>query len=136
MGLMTLNLATLNLRGLRDSSKCTCLLAELKNLRINVTAETRFLCAADYRVLENDFNVFSAYGSRSSAGVSLLVGLSLDADVFAGDGAGTGCGRCCHKKFQVPTVFGLCAQYHCREGFVFSSVGTIPGRHEASSLNG
>ncbi len=36
-----------------------------------------------------DFNVFSAYGSRTSVGVSLLVGRSLDADVdvvFAGDG--------------------------------------------------
>ncbi len=33
------------------------------------------------RVLESDFNVFSAYGSRTSAGVSLLVGRSLDADV-------------------------------------------------------
>ena len=43
-------------------------------------------------MLESDFNVFTAYGSHSSAGVSLLVGCSLDADVdivFAGDrGAG------------------------------------------------
>ncbi len=40
-------------------------------------------------MLENDFNAFSAYGSCSSAGFSLLVGRSLDADidvVFAGDG--------------------------------------------------
>ena len=90
MGLMALNLDTLNVRGLRDSSKCACLLAELMNLRVNAPAmqETHFICTADYRVLENDFNVFSAYGSRSSAGVSLLVGRSLDADVnvvFAGD---------------------------------------------------
>ena len=74
---MALNLATLNMRGLRDSS-------------VNVVAvqETHFICAADCRILENDFNVFSSYGSRSSAGVSLLVGRSLDADVdvvFAGD---------------------------------------------------
>ena len=50
--------------------------------------ETYFTCGADCRVLESDFNVFSAYGSRTSAGVSLLVGRSLDADVdvFAGDG--------------------------------------------------
>ena len=89
---MTLNLATLNVRGLKDSSKCTRLLAELKNIRVAVTAvqETHFICAVDYRLLENDFNVFSAYGSRSSAVVSLLVGRSLDADVdivFAGDGS-------------------------------------------------
>ena len=51
--------------------------------------ETHFTCDADCRVLKNDFNVFSAYGSHVSAGVSLLVGRSLDADVdvvFAGDG--------------------------------------------------
>ena len=88
---MTLNLATFNVRGLRDSSKCTGLLGELKNLCGDVAAvqETHFTCGADCRVLESDFNVFSAYGSRASAGVSLLVGCSLDADVdvvFAGDG--------------------------------------------------
>ena len=50
--------------------------------------ETLFISAADCQVLEGDFNVFSAYGSCSSAGVSLLVGHSLDADVdvFASDG--------------------------------------------------
>ena len=62
---------------------CTRLLGELKNLCIDVTAvqETHFTCSADFRVLEKDFNVFSAYGSRTSAGVSLLVDV-----VFAGDG--------------------------------------------------
>ena len=40
-------------------------------------------------MLESDLNVFSAYGSRTSVRVSLLVGRSLDADVdvvFVGDG--------------------------------------------------
>ena len=62
MGLMALNLATLNVRGLRDSSKCACLLGELKTLGIDVAAvqETHFTCGADCRVLGNDFNVFSA----------------------------------------------------------------------------
>ncbi len=91
MGLMALNLATLNVRGLRDPGKCTRLLGELKTLGVDVAAvqETHFTCGADCRVLESDFNVFSAYGSRTSVGVSLLVGRSLDADVdvvFAGDG--------------------------------------------------
>ena len=91
MGLMALNLTTLNVRGLRDSSKCVRLFGEFKNLNVDDAAvqETHFICAADCRILENDFNVFSAYGSRSSAGVCLLVGRSLDADVdvaFAGDG--------------------------------------------------
>ena len=60
------------------------------NLKLSVAAvqETHFPCGADCRVLESDFNVFSAYGSHTSVGVSLLVGRSLDADVdvFAGDG--------------------------------------------------
>ena len=83
MGLISLNLATLNARGLRDPSKCAHLIGELSNLCINVAAvqETHFIYAADCRVLENDFGVFSAYGSRSNAGVSLLVECSLDADV-------------------------------------------------------
>ena len=65
MGLMTLNFVTLKVRGLRDSSKCAHLLAELKNLSVNYTAvqETQFICTADCRVLENDSIVFSAYGS-------------------------------------------------------------------------
>ena len=92
MGLMTLNLATLNVRKLRGSSKCVRLLAELKKLRVNFATmqETHFICAVDCWALGNDFNVFSANGSRSSAGVSLLVGRSLDADVdvvFASDGS-------------------------------------------------
>ena len=82
----------LNVRGLKDSSKCVRLLAELSNLNVNVSAmqETHFICAetVGYRRMTN---VFSAYGSRSSAGVSLLVGRGLDSDVnvvFAGS-------RCC-----------------------------------------
>ena len=42
---------------------------------------TNYSCARDSHVLENDFNIFSSYGSRSIAGVSLLVGCSFDADV-------------------------------------------------------
>ena len=88
---MALNLATLNVKGLRDPGKCTRLLDELKTLGVDVAAvqETHFICGADCRVLESDFNVFSAYGSRTSVGVSLLVGRSLEADVdvvFEGDG--------------------------------------------------
>ena len=57
---MALNLATLNVRGLRDSSKCARLLGELKTLGVDVAAvqETHFICGADCRVLEKDFNVF------------------------------------------------------------------------------
>ena len=92
MGRIPLNLATLNVRGLKDSSKCAHFLGEFKNLSVHVAAgqETRFISAADCRVLEGDFNVYSAYDSHSSAGVCLLVGRRLDFDVdvvFAGDGA-------------------------------------------------
>ena len=67
------------------------MLAELKKLGVDIAAvqETHFTCGADCRVLESDLNIFSAYSSRTSAGVSLLVGFSLDVDVdvvFAGDG--------------------------------------------------
>ena len=88
---MALNIASLNARGLRDASRCAHLLSDLSNLYVNVAAvqETHFICEVDCRVLENDFVVYSAFGSRLSAGVSLLVGRSLDAIVdvvFAGDG--------------------------------------------------
>ena len=88
---MDLNVASLNSRGQRNESKCVYLLAELSNLCVDVAAvqETHFTCEADCRVLEDDFVVYSAFGSHLSAGVSLLVGRSLDAIVnivFAGDG--------------------------------------------------
>ena len=87
---MALNIASLNARGLRDASRCAHLLSDLSNLCVDVAAmqETHFICKADCRVLENDFVVYSAFGSRLSAGVSLLVRRSLDAIVdvvFAGD---------------------------------------------------
>ena len=75
-----------------DPSKCARLLGELSNLSVNVTAvqETHFTCATDCRVLENDYVVISAYGSRISAGVTLLIGRSLNADVnlFLADDGG------------------------------------------------
>ena len=88
---MALNVASLNARGLRDASQCAHLLDEFLNLCVPVAAvqETHFTCEADCRVLGNDFVVYSAFGRRLSAGVSLLVGRSLDAIVnivFAGDG--------------------------------------------------
>ena len=71
--------------------QCAHLLAERSNLCVDVTAvrETHFTSEADCQVLENDFVVYSAFGSHLSAGFSLLFGRSLDAivnDVFAGDG--------------------------------------------------
>ena len=141
MGLITLNLATLNVRGLRDLSKCARLFAELKNLSINVTAvqETHFICAANNRVLENDLNVFSAYGSRSSVGVSLLVGRSLDADVdvvFAGDGERLVVADVAVKSLKFRLVVVYVPNIAVERVSFFSSVGTIPGRFKAASFNG
>ena len=84
-----LNGSNLNMRGLRDPSKCAHLLSELSNLSVGVAAvqETQFTCAADFQVLENDYVILSAYGS---IGVSLLIGHSLNADVnlvLADDGS-------------------------------------------------
>ena len=123
---MALNLATLNVRELRDQSKCAHLLGELKN--ISVVQETHLICNADCYVLESDFDIFSAYDSRTSDGVSLLVGRSLDADVdvvFAGDGSRL-----------VEAGCDLCTEFLCGEGFLFPSAGAVPGRFEAASLNG
>ena len=80
---MAINLATLNARGLKDLSKCVRLLGELPNLSVDVGAvrETHFICVVDYRVLEDDYVVLLAYGSRSNVGVSLLIRHSLNADV-------------------------------------------------------
>ena len=83
MVLTALNLATLKARGLRGPSKCAHLLGELSNLSVNVTAvqETHFTCAVDCQVLEDNYVILSAYDSRSSIGVSLLIGRNLNADV-------------------------------------------------------
>ena len=80
---MTLNLAALNVRGLRDLSKHARLLSELSNLSGNVAAEQEihFTCTVYCRVMENDYVVLSAYDSCSSIGVTLLIGHSLNADV-------------------------------------------------------
>ena len=74
------------------ASKCAHLLAERSSFFVNVALvqETHFTCEADCWVLEDDFVVFSAFGSHLSTGVSLLVGHSLDEIVnivFAGDGS-------------------------------------------------
>ena len=71
------------MRGLNDPSKCARLLGKLSNLSLKVAAvqETHFTCAANCRVLEDDYVVLSKYGSRSSVWVSLLIRCSLNADV-------------------------------------------------------
>ena len=59
MGLMALNLATLNARALRDRNKCARLLSEISNLSVNVSAvqETHFTCTADCRTTACPFSI-------------------------------------------------------------------------------
>ena len=111
---MALNLATLNARGLGDPSKWARLLCELSTLSVNVAAvqETHFTCAADCGVRENNYVVLSAYGSRSSIGVSLLIGRSLNADVnlvLADDGGWLVVANVAVKSFEfrVTAFFAL-----------------------------
>ena len=65
---MTLNLAGVNMRGLRDLSKCAHLLGDILIICVDVITvqETHFICTADSRVLENNFVIFSADESRYS----------------------------------------------------------------------
>ena len=74
-GKLTLNLASLNARGMRDRGRASRVLRDLVHLKADVISlqETHFVCAADERVLKDDFVVYSAYGDRLSRGISLLV---------------------------------------------------------------
>ena len=124
---MALNLDILNTRGLRDPSKCACLLGELSTLRIDVAAvqETHFFCTADCRVLENDYVVLSAYGSRSSVGGSLLIGCNTDVNlVFADDGGRLVVADIAVKRFEFMRPILL------QRIFLFSAVSAVPRRFE------
>ena len=86
MGLMSLNLATSNARGLRDPSKSAHLLGKLSKLSVS-ERDSLFICVADCRLC-------CSFSITETAGVCLLIGPSLDADVnvvFTGQGAGWLC---------------------------------------------
>ena len=95
--------------------------------------ETHFICAADCRVLESDFNVFSAYSSHSSTGVSLLVENSLDAD---GEGGRLVVADVAVKSFKFRLIVVYAPNTTAERVSFFSPVGAIPGRFKAASLNG
>ena len=50
-------------------------------MHVTAVQQTHFPCTVDCRVLDDGYVVLSEYGSRSSVGVSLLIGHSLNADV-------------------------------------------------------
>ena len=68
---------------------------------------------------ENNFDVFSAYGSRNSVGVSLLVGRSLDADVFAGDGDRLVVADVAVKSFEFRLVVVYAPNIHAERTYFF-----------------
>ena len=80
---MAITLATMNVRGLRDPSRASAFLQDLRAHHVDVAAvqETHFVCEADGRLIANDFIVHSSYGDRDSRGVSLLVKRTLGAAV-------------------------------------------------------
>ena len=80
---MAITLASVNVRGLRDRSKASRLLCDLRQHGVDVAAvqETHFVWEAHEQMLRRDFYVFSAFGDVFARGVSLLVKRSLDARV-------------------------------------------------------
>ena len=76
---MAINIASLNANGLKSRSKQFDLLGDLDRFRVDVAAieETHFVTAGDAYVLTSDFDVYSAYGTTYSRGVSLLVRSNL-----------------------------------------------------------
>ena len=83
-------------------------------MQVAAVQETHFTCAGDYRVLRDDFEVFSAFGSCCIAGISLLVGCSFNAIVnlvFASDGDRLLVANVAVKSFEflVVAVYAPCS---------------------------
>ena len=78
---MILNLSNLNVRGLRDQSKCVRLPGELLSLCVDVVTvqETQFNYRTVCRLMEDDYVALSVFSSRCCTGVSLLIGRVLNA---------------------------------------------------------
>ena len=94
------------------------------NLSVYVTAvqETHFTCVADCQVLENDSVILSAYGSRSSVGVSRLVGRSFNADVnlvLADDGGWLIVADVAVKSYEFRLVAHYAPKIAAERGFCF-----------------
>ena len=80
-----------------------------------------------------------AYDSRSSAGVSLLVGRRLDADVnvvLEGDEGRLVVADVTVESFKFRLVVVYAPNTAVERVSFFSSVGGVLGRFEAASLNG
>ena len=82
---MALNIASVNMRGLRDPSKCVRLLGVTPKTLCWYCRSARDSLHLRSRLLGAGV-VFSAYRKHCSAEVSLLIERSLDANVFVSDG--------------------------------------------------
>lgn len=76
---MSIMLACLNARGLRDWDKAARLFRDLLSFGVDVTTieETQFVCETDACVLSSEFVVHSGYGDQRDKGVFLLVKRTL-----------------------------------------------------------
>ena len=103
MGLMVLNLATLNARGLRDQSKCETLRECYCSGRDSIHLHGE---------LKDDFVIFLAYSRRCNAEISRIVRRSLNvivSIVFAEDGGRLFVVNVAVKsvEFQVTAIYAL-----------------------------
>ena len=102
---MTLNVASLNAWGLRDPSKCACLLGELSNLCVNVAAVQGLTSLAQRTVRCWRTTLWSFRHSVATValGISLLVGRSFNdivTLVFASDGGRLVVANVADKHFE------------------------------------
>ena len=115
---MTLKLASLNVRRLRDPSKYACLFGELLNSCVDITVvqKTHFTCTENFQVLEDDIVILSAFSNRCSTEVSRLFGHSLNSIVnlvFADD----------RGRFVVAAIAIKCFAFRIVAFYVPNSVG-------------
>ena len=138
---MSLNLASLNARGLRCRGRAARTLRNLLQLDIDVCAlqETHFTESRDERVFAGDFHVFSSYGTYQGRGVSLLVKRSLNAvvDVLFTDTDGrlvVADLKVDNSRFRVVSVYAPNTALERRS--FFPTAGAFFGRSETLDSNG
>ena len=124
---MALNIASLNVRGLRDSNKCAHLLAELSNLWVNVAAvqETHFTCEADCQVLEDDSSFQYSAAASVLGGLCLLDTASMRLSIlsFTGDRSRLIVADVAVKNCSYPKLKVMCPILLWRDVPSFSSWG-------------
>ena len=141
---MALNVASLNVRGLRDSSKCAHLLGELKNLGVDACMqmqETHFTCECRLSGAGKATLTFTQHTAARNQRWGLSASWTQP---------WCWCWRCfCRWRgpaelwpmlpWKVSSFVWLRfmrSNIAAERVSFFSSVGAVPGRYEAASLNG